>query len=742
MGEEFKEVDRNVPVALVMTRLTIPWGTPKLLRISIALHLAWLGSLGSSAMDLPLGSLAPLFGFIFLVLVPGLVVMRVFRMYHLNPGENLVYSVGSSVALLMTTGLVLNQGHAIWDLANPLTSLNLALAVTLVMAVLYILALIRGRNEQLDEAGMSSAITPSRALWMPAIGFAMLPIVAVVGSYVMESYNSNSLLLLLILLSAVVPIILTLRGRAHPALYPLAIFSIAVSLLLHTSLVSPYLVGSDVHAEYYYSMSVQEKSYWDPNDPHNLNSVLSTTILPAIFSNLMNVDQVHVYKVVFPIIYALVPLGLYFVFRRNMKETEAFLSVFFFMSIFTFYTEMTGLARQQIAELFAVLILSLAFAETKGDQTNRRILFILFGFGLVVSHYGLAVIFAISLVLFSIIAMRKVKLAIMGPNSIALLGVMMIAWYMYIATASPLQSFVQIGQFTVDNLQNLLDPYSREVVVFISRQELTPLLQVIKVVNMVAQFLIALGLLELITTMARKRKYTNLSKRYVVLSLSFACILLAAVVIPGLANRLNIYRLYHIALLVLSPFCILGMRVLVRTIASLLRSRGLLSRGIEKETTKVAIVCASVLLASLLLLNTGFVQEVSGDMPTSISLDRSAYTLHYHTEVDDEGVKWMKNNLEPDSVVWGSKGRGSQVLVEYFYPTVQRFTGDTKDLNGYVFLGHNELQDGVIIASFSYDWSNPRDLIEFSSSEVFSSIESSGNKVYDTGGSAVYSMLS
>ncbi len=121
--------------------------------------------------------------------------------------------------------------------------------------------------------------------------------------------------------------------------------------------------------------------------------MLSVTILPTIYSNILNMNITWVFKIVYPLIFAFVPLALYLLWRGKFGVAVAFLSVFLFMSQTTFYTDMVGLARQMIAEVFFVLLFLILFSKSLSSK-NVKILFVIFGFCLIVSHYSIALIFA------------------------------------------------------------------------------------------------------------------------------------------------------------------------------------------------------------------------------------------------------------------------------------------------------------------------------------------------------------
>ena len=66
-----------------------------------------------------------------------------------------------------------------------------------------------------------------------------------------EFYGQNILQLLLIPIICII-VYTTLFGKIKFEFYPLSIFIISLSILLHASLVSTNLWGYDINAEYYF----------------------------------------------------------------------------------------------------------------------------------------------------------------------------------------------------------------------------------------------------------------------------------------------------------------------------------------------------------------------------------------------------------------------------------------------------------------------------------------------------------
>jgi uncharacterized membrane protein len=183
----------------------------------------------------------------------------------------------------------------------------------------------------------------------------------------------------------------------HKKLYPLAVFAITISLLYHKSLISMYVTGYDIQFEYYLCNLVKINGIWDPTLPMVYNGMLSIVMLAPIYSIILNMGMTWVFKIIYPLLFSLVPLGLYLIFQKQTNDKIAFLACFFFMSLAMSFGEMTALARQEIAELFLVLLI-LLMIDKNMDKTKRSFLFIVFGISLVVSHYGLSYLYMLCLI--------------------------------------------------------------------------------------------------------------------------------------------------------------------------------------------------------------------------------------------------------------------------------------------------------------------------------------------------------
>ena len=253
--------------------------------------------------------------------------------------------------------------------------------------------------------------------------------------------------------------------------YPLAIFMIAIALLLHVSLISNYIVpyGGDSPAEYFVFQNVQQNAHWTPvfafptdEGLGRFNAMLSVTVLPTVYSNMLGVDPSLVFKLIYPLIFALVPVALYLLWQPYIGKKLSFIAAFVFVAQSTFFTEMIALNRQMIAELFFVLLL-LVLLNKKVKKEGKFLSFAILSFGLIFSHYALAEIF-----LFLIFAAWATSLFYLKKPSfnlqlsmIIFFFVAMFAWYIYTSGSVVFDSFLTFTRSVASQLGDFLNPASR-----------------------------------------------------------------------------------------------------------------------------------------------------------------------------------------------------------------------------------------------------------------------------------------
>lgn len=453
----------------------------------------------------------------------------------------------------------------------------------------------------------------------------VLPILSIIGADLFNSYGLNYLLLLLIIMIASTLIMVIFIDTIPKKYYPISLFLVALALLYHRSLISPYLVGWDIQLEYFVSNAVLTDSYWNATFPITLNSMLFLSIQLPILSEILGVNLIYLYKVLAPILFSLVPVFLYYVYARLYSKKIAYCSAFVFISFYPFFTEMTSLVRQQIALLiFAILLLIIT---SKTLCRNKKIfLTLVFSLLLIFNHY---LIFYIFLFLCTfVIVDNKLKLFshYIWPY-LAILTTSFI-WYSYTSQGLVFRSalnFQQLMQSTF--FSELFSITARDPSIGYALGQL-PTLSVFRYFTAFYQYcvimLLLIGFLYLI--ISHKFKNNEIKK----FTIGSFLLLVSAVIIPYFSST-NMERLFLIALMLLAPCCIYGGIFLLNLF------KPIFTRCKKIDNLKIIAI---LLLVPYLLLNTGFIYEIANDSPSSISLDPNMDYVRYNNR-EYSGAQWL-----------------------------------------------------------------------------------------------------
>ncbi len=645
------------------------WEIKHFLKVVFVAQLVVLGLVELSALGFGIPVLTQIVGFIYLTFIPGLLILRIMKLHELGTIETLLYSVGLSLAFLMFVGFFVNSFYPQIGIDKPISTWSLIGTMTVAVLVLSFIAYKR-------DKGFS---TPTQFNWhqilsSPVLFLLLLPLLSVLGTQIVNIYHSNILLLILIPAIALVPILVVSTKFIPQSLYPLAVMTIALTLLYHWALISNYLTGYDIHTEYYFANLVITNSVWDATITNSYNAMLSVVMLAPAYSIICGMELTWVFKIIYPLFFSLVPLGLYQVYSRQIDSKVAFLATLFFMSFQAFYIDLIALARQQVAELFLVLILLVVTSKSL-NWLGRSILCLTFGTSIIISHYSVSYFFMSSLFIILLIlflsqrilahglskgaksakAMNHRRHEIGESNSsvgnrvitlgfAAFYGVVCLSWYMWQSGSSAFNAIVVLTNHIAGTfLTELLSLTSSEVLWLLTTPSLSPLQEVTKYLDLFTQFLITVGILDLLLHWRQKK----FSEEYSAFSLVSFIVCIAAIAVPYLSIALNSTRLYHISLVFLAPFCITGTLAINR----------IFSKKI-KTTTGTSLKVISVILAVFLLFNTGFVREVAKDQPTSISLsqewiktrgDAASKARFYNNYTSEEEVYsaiWLSKSIE------------------------------------------------------------------------------------------------
>ena len=193
-------------------------------------------------------------GFVFLTFVPGFLLLRAFNVEKPHITEIIVLSAGLSIAFLMLVGLAINEFGLLGIVAAPLSTVPLLIGINIVVACLCVISYFTNKSYK----GLSSVNLGKLWRYLP---FLVLPLLSVIGVLFILYFNSNLLLIFVIVLIAVVFVASALRSKLS-SYYPLIILAIVLALLLSSALMSTYVYGDDIQGEFNRFMSTRTAMIW------------------------------------------------------------------------------------------------------------------------------------------------------------------------------------------------------------------------------------------------------------------------------------------------------------------------------------------------------------------------------------------------------------------------------------------------------------------------------------------------
>jgi uncharacterized membrane protein len=487
-----------------------------------------------------------------------------------------------------------------------------------------------------------------------------LTILSVIGARMVALYKEPSLLFVYVPLLSVAPLIYLKFYSSRKVFF---VYVISITLLYHISLSSQYLSGADIQVEYYLANKVLEDGHWDPSIPHTYDTALSVTILLPALSLVTSIELLNVLKMIYPLIFGFVPVILFKMFLKlGYRNEDAFLSTFYFISIFPFFTELLQLGRQMMAEvLLAILlyILVINFRAT-GEKTDKRSLFILaiLLFALVFSHYGTYYSWLSIFVIFEMILLFFFKRTILLYLIIASFAFDFL-YHVNVSQGSVFKAAVLTAYIFVKNIRSLASPYYAQGVEYIVKEK-TTLHQVLTYLYIFSLALVALGVLQKILWVLRyihsSKKSINMEKDkalYYLLSI-VAAIFFLLTGISTLSAALNITRIYHLTLFVLAPSFIDGFNFMGRLVRTM-------------KLPSMSFVAASFLVV-FILFNTGYMYELANVLGYPEQSFSSALNPQMDRDTpstqDYYAIMWLKYYAQHNSVYSDLFGR--TILWAYF----------------------------------------------------------------------------
>ncbi len=342
-------------------------------------------------------------GFPALVILPGFLTLKVFRVEKLDFWGFLGLSAGLSLFELMLVGLLGNTFLPFFGVTSPLSKSTLL--VELSYPIIALILILWFRSEEIKLKVRKYLIFDQLRDFILAFAPIIFVVMSIFGAIRLNNGGDGIITLVMLIGIAGYSAVLVYYSKkvGDDNVIPVALFFIALALLLMTSLRGWYITGHDVQREYRVFELTKNNDIWSIQTFRDAyNACMSITVLPTIFYRLLKFSDQFVYKFFFQVIFAIVPGIIFITIKRYANSWLAFLSVLYFIAFPTFFQDMPMLNRQEIAFVFLSLM-AYAIFEQKLKLNARRILMTILGLGMVLSHYSTTYTF-IAIILFLLIA--------------------------------------------------------------------------------------------------------------------------------------------------------------------------------------------------------------------------------------------------------------------------------------------------------------------------------------------------
>jgi uncharacterized membrane protein len=670
----------------------------------------------------PLDVLRPVVAFVYLLVVPGLLLVRLLRVYEEDPLAQLVTAVGLSLIYDMLLGLALS-GIPSSVIERPLAA-EVFLPTSLVITG--ILSLI-GPTKQSLLVPFAQFARPSSLAW------ALLPLTAVFVALHVQSGGSTLWMVLLVAVVAATPLLFVV-WRPTAAECAVSLFSIALALAFQMYFILVDFDG-DARLEIFHASQVLSAARWAPQGNDLYGSMLSVTTLPAVFSAVADLGIILAFKLLYGFVLALIPVAIFLAFRNLLGQTWAIVAVFLYVGHIVFATVMPSLSRQVVATLLLALLILTATSGWQTITNGRRSVQFLLVLALVFSHYAMVpvvvVAFGTSLVL-SWLVQWRVTLKQYRFRSLPPLGVVLAVsafaylWFTWASGDSVFMAFAVrlalMGKAIIGGL--LLNEEATTIATGIIPSQLSYWMLL-----MVNWFIVAMGLIGFAFSVHGIFQRDSFRTYLAILGVGGVTLGGIFLVLPQTSESLNTLRSFFTTLIWLLPLSVYGVK-------RVLEVSGLARRHGGPALAAIGFLALSFQLA----LGTGLVTHLFGDTDLSYAFDSRLAPDHYdHAAV---GIVSQYKTVEkpvyvdrPGNVVFRRIGRraGEGMLDEPRIPVAA--------YNGYYLYFGNLNRNGRWILARIVHGSESRQIQNTTEPQMMVFVASRRdrmNLVYSNGGSQLY----
>jgi uncharacterized membrane protein len=438
---EFDQVPEFPPDDLPQRRMRrrIPWG-------GLA-GLALIAGLAQVRGIWPASALA----LVLMLTVPGLLFLRAIRVPSSAVIAFPLYVPCASLAILFAAGLAT-------DLVGPLLGVDVPLRTLPLLVTLEAFGLALAAAATAAQAAAVVRWSEIRPRVLRAWPLS-LPIVAAAGADVLTSGGGPAVAIAGCALVGVVLVAgLAVAPRLSTPQLGMILYGASLAAVWSYTLRGHFVNGFDISTEYHVAASTYANGIWRAAHPGDAyGAMLSLTVLPSMLHAISGATTLTLLKVVYPVLFAAFPAGVFLVARRVLAPRFAYLAAAFIAVQSYFFQQLPQIARQEIG-LLIFLGLFAAILDRMIGRRARVGLIVALAASMVVSHYSTTYLaigaFALAVVLQVILSRFRRVPAVSVPLLAALLAAAAAGavWYFPVTHSS-----ANLGNFTTSVSRNGFD---------------------------------------------------------------------------------------------------------------------------------------------------------------------------------------------------------------------------------------------------------------------------------------------
>jgi uncharacterized membrane protein len=389
--------------------------------LAVALH-SWFGALHTEIAVLAA-----------MVTLPGWLLLGALGIRVTWSARGVVYAVTSSLAVLTAVALLAGVVLAPLGVSAPLAALPYT--ATLLAACLALAAIALRPGGPGLTASWPVIADGARRHWLLAFAWpAGVPLLGAAATLSLDAHDRAWPIWAVVVLTGLLLLgaVFTAHTVDGQRMTPFVLYGVALTLLWSYSLRTSGLFGFDVRQEYANYSLVDAARHWVPVPGDPYAAMLSITALPVAISQVTGISGLILFKVVYPALFALFPVGLYGFSRRWLGPAAALAVSCLVVLQASFPQQMSALCRQEIALLLFIGMVQAA-VDSERVTTIRgplQVLTAVLGSAMALSHYSTTYVAVSALIGWRILSLGTRRRAGLGEWTVVAVIVSVTAiWY-------------------------------------------------------------------------------------------------------------------------------------------------------------------------------------------------------------------------------------------------------------------------------------------------------------------------